>query len=156
MRPTTNNGPDRSRSGNHRALGLGCLMLSALLAAPVFAESPDEEALRHLKTVLWPQAYRTQDVGLLDALLHDSFQLIDDTGRLSDKAQELAWIRENAWNPGRFEYRIERLDVYDGRWAIVAGTGEAEKYRYRSSNVLIKKDGRWQAVASHVSGYEEK
>ena len=129
----------------------------ALLTAAgwAFAETEDERTLRHFKTVLWPQAYRTQDVALLDRLLHDSFQLIDDTGKRSDKAGELAWIRENTWNPGTFEYRIERLDIYDGRWAIVDGSGIAEKYRYKSSNVLIKEDGRWQAVASHVSGYEE-
>jgi hypothetical protein len=132
------------------------LLLLSLLAAPAGADPADEETLRHIKTVLWPQAYRTQDTALLDRLLHDSFQLIDDTGKRSDKAAELAWVAENAWNPGRFEYRIERLDIYDERWAVVAGSGEAEKYRYRSSNVLIKEDGRWQAVASHVSGYEER
>jgi len=26
-------------------------------------------------------------------------------------------------------------------------------YQYQSSNVLIRRDGRWQAIASHVSGY---
>jgi hypothetical protein len=137
---------------------LAALAALALLTAAgwAFAETEDARTLRHFKTVLWPQAYRTQDVALLDRLLHDSFQLIDDTGKRSDKAGELAWIRENTWNPGAFEYRIERLDIYDGRWAIVDGSGIAEKYRYKSSNVLIKQDGRWQAVASHVSGYEER
>jgi hypothetical protein len=43
-----------------------------------------------------------------------------------------------------------------GRWAIVDGTGLADGYTYRSSNVLIKADGRWQAVASHVSGFAER
>ena len=82
--------------------------------------------------------------------------MADNEGKLSDKAGELAWVAENAWNPGAFEYRIERLDIYDGRWAVISGSGIAERYRYRSSNVLIKEDGRWQAVASHVSGYEER
>jgi len=112
--------------------------------------------LTHFKTVLWPQAYRTQDVELLDRLLHDSFRMIDDEGNRSDKPGELQRVSERAWNPGSFEYRIERLDIHDGRWAIIAGTGLAEKYSYRSSNVLIKEDGRWQAVASHVSGYQER
>jgi len=67
-----------------------------------------------------------------------------------------AWVAENEWNPGTFEYRIERLDIYDGRWAIIDGTGIAETYSYKYSNVLIKEDGRWQAVASHVPGYEER
>ena len=123
---------------------------------PLEADMSDEEILRHFKTVLWPQAYRTQDVALLDRLLHDSFQMIDDRGNRSTKQEELARVAESEWNPGTFEYRIERLDIYDGRWAIIDGSGIAAKYRYKSSNVLIREDGRWQAVASHVSGYEER
>jgi len=133
-----------------------CLaLLLVLLPWPVGADSSDEETLRHFKTVLWPQAYRTQDVALLDRMLHDSFQMIDDQGKRSTKQKELAWIAENQWNPGVFEYRIERLDIYEGRWAIIDGTCVAERYSYRSSNVLIKEDGTCRAVASHVSGYEE-
>ena len=131
------------------------LALALFGTAPVCAQS-DEETLRQFKTVLWPQAYRTQDVELLDRLLHDSFQMIDAEGGRSTKAQELEWIAENAWNPGSFEYRIERLDIYDGRIAIIDGTGIAERYSYKSSNVLIKESGEWRAVASHVSGYQEQ
>jgi len=135
---------------------MACLLLVACLTGPALADPNDEATLRHFKTVLWPQAYRTQDVELLDRMLHDSFQMIDDRGIRSTKQKELAWIAENQWNPGAFEYRIERLDIYDGRWAIIDGSGIAEKYRYRSSNVLVKEDGRWQAVASHVSGYQKR
>ena len=136
---------------------LALLLLTGIFA-PVQAQSKsdDEATLRHIKTVLWPQAYRTQDTELLGRLLDDSFQLIDGEGALSDKQGELDWIAQNQWDPGAFEYRIERLDIYDGRMAIVAGTGDAENYRYKSSNVLIKRDGEWRAVASHVSGYEPK
>lgn len=118
------------------------------------AEDSDEATLRHFKTVLWPQAYRTQDAQLLDRLLHDSFQMIDGEGERSTKEGEIDFIRNNEWNPGTFEYRIERLDIYDNGVAIVDGTGMAESYTYKSSNVLIKEDGVWRAVASHVSGYK--
>ena len=131
------------------------LALVLLDTAPVCAQS-DEETLRQFKTVLWPQAYRTQDVELLNRLLHDSFQMIDAEGGRSTREQELEWIAKNAWNPGSFEYRIERLDIYDGRIAIIDGTGIAERYSYKSSNVLIKEGGEWRAVASHVSGYLER
>ncbi|MCU0989117.1 MAG: nuclear transport factor 2 family protein [Xanthomonadales bacterium] len=134
------------------------LMLSVAWAPLQFAADleSDDAQLRHIKTVLWPQAYRTQDAALLDSLLHESFQLIDDSGRRSTKQQELEWIAANAWNPGAFEFRIERLDIYNGQTAVVAGRGIASDYSYSSSNVLIKADGRWQAVASHVSGVENK
>ncbi len=138
------------------------LLCSLVLCLPpsVYSESEtgtsDEQQLKHLKTVLWPRAYREQDTRLLGRLLDDSFQMIDAAGNRSDKNKELDWVENNAWNPGTFEYRIERLDIYDGAMAIIDGTGIAEKYSYQSSNVLIKKSGQWRAVASHVSGYRER
>ena len=126
-----------------------------LLLIPPTASADDEATLRHFKTVLWQQAYRMQDTELLERLLHDDFSVIDDAGNVSTKQQELVWITENKWDPGEFEYRIERLDIYDGRFAIIAGTGIAETYIYKSSNVLIKDDGQWRAVSSRVSGVEE-
>ena len=130
------------------------LMAGLLLLLAVTAQADDEQTLRHFKTVLWQQAYRTQDTELLDRMLHEDFVVIDDSGNVSSKAEEIAWISENAWDPGEFEYRIERLDIYDSRYAIIAGTGVAERYSYKSSNVLIKIDGQWQAISSHVSGVE--
>ena len=70
-------------------------------SGPVAADS-DEDSLRHIKTTLWQQAYRTQDTELLDQILHDTFVVIDDSGNVSTKAQEIAWISENAWDPGSF------------------------------------------------------
>lgn len=116
----------------------------------------DEHALRHLKTVLWPQAYRTQDVALLDRILHDSFEMIDADGNRSSKQQELDFVRENAWDPGPFEYAIERLEIYPNGVAIIDGTGTVTgRYTYKSSNVLIRDGEDWRAIASHVSGYRE-
>jgi len=116
----------------------------------------DESTLRHIKTVLWPKAYLTQDIELLDQLLHDSFELINADGALSSKQDELDYIKNNKWNPGNFEFSIERLDIYDDAFAIVSGIGITDDYTYRSSNVLIKDDGRWRAIASHVSGYRAR
>ena len=131
------------------------LVVAGVDATEPAATAEDEASLRHFKTVLWPQAYRTQDVALLDRMLDDSFQMLDAEGRRSNKQGELDWVENNQWDPGEFEYRIERLDIYDGRIAIIDGTGIASAYRYKSSNVLIKRDGEWRAIASHVSGFEE-
>lgn len=131
-----------------------CLLL-LLSQATAFAQD-DETTLREIKTVLWQQAYRNQDTDLLDQILHDSFQMVDNGGNHSTKEKELEWVASNNWDPGEFEYRIERLDIYEGRFAIVEGMGLASSYTYHSSNVLIKEDGRWQAVASHVSGFKER
>ncbi len=131
------------------------LGITLVLAGPPVGANPDksdEETLRHFKTVLWPQAYRTQDVKLLDRLLHDSFEMINGQGERSTKAKELDFIANNVWDPGAFEFRIERLQIYQDRFAVVDGTGVAEKYTYKSSNFFVKEEGVWRAIASHVSG----
>jgi Domain of unknown function (DUF4440) len=131
--------------------------VAVLFLFPVVAfPDDDEQALRQIKTVLWPQAYRTQDVELLDRLLHDSFEMIDADGNRSTKKQELESVAASPWNPGEFEFRIERLQIYEGMFAVVDGTGIADAYTYKSSNFLIKQDGQWRAIASHVSGVKEK
>ena len=131
------------------------IVTAVCLVLPVIAQADDYETLRHFKTVLWPQAYRTQDVELLDRLLHDSFEMFDGDGNRSTKAEELESIRVNRRDPGSFEYRIERLQIYQDAFAVIAGTGIAENYTYKSSNFLVKEDGVWRAIASHVSGRKQ-
>ena len=131
-------------------------MLIALAAVcsliPNVVLADDYSILREFKTVLWPRAYRTQDVELLDRMLHDSFEMIDGEGNRRTKQDELDFIANNQWDPGSFEFRIERLQIYQGAFAVIAGTGVAEKYTYKSSNFLVKENGVWRAIASHVSG----
>ncbi|MBT8073446.1 MAG: nuclear transport factor 2 family protein, partial [Xanthomonadales bacterium] len=131
-----------------------CLLFLTTFISTALAN--DEQELRYIKTVLWPQAYLTQDVELLDSLLHDSFEVVNDSGERSSKQDELEYIRNNTWDPGNFEYRIDRLDIYGGSFAIVSGTGMADTYTYTSSNALIKENGQWRAVSSHVSGVKSR
>lgn len=116
----------------------------------------DKAQLKHLKLTLWPQAYRTQDAKLLGQILHPQFQMIDANGQTSTRQEELQYVANNPWTAVNFQYHIERLEVFDGRTAMVSGRGETDAYQYHSSNVLIKQDGRWQAIASHVSGFQHK
>ena len=133
-----------------RSFTINFALLFILL--PTASLADDYEVLRNFKKVLWPQAYRTQDVELLDRLLHDSFEMIDGAGNRRTKKDELENIVKNKWDPGSFEFRIERLQIYQGSFAVIAGTGVAENYTYKSSNFLVKEDGVWRAIASHVSG----
>ena len=131
-------------------LTVGMLSWSAADAAD------DEAVLRDFKSLLSQQAYRNQDTELLDRLLHDSFQMINGAGQRSTKQQEMERIRTTRWDPGNFEFRIERLDIYQGRFAVVDGTGIADRYTYKSSNFFVKEDGVCRAIASHVSGRESR
>ena len=125
------------------------------------AEVSDEDlkALRYLKEVEWPQAYRESDTMLLDRILGDDFQMIDAAGNWSDKAGELKWIKENNYAPDSFNYEIKRLETLENGTALICGTGhifnDSTHTIYQSSNILIKREGDWKAVASHVSGIKQ-
>jgi len=136
------------------------LVFPALATEP----DPDEAALRELKEVLWPKAYFEQDTALLDRILADEFRMIDGSGAWSTKADELEWVADNKPAYDSLVFEIRRLEIFNGDAAVVAGTGtihgsdEDGPYvaEYQSTNVLVKRDGEWRAVASHVSGYQRK
>ena len=133
---------------------------SAFAQEPAAAEKSDEATLRHLKKVLWKKAYREQDTKLLDRILASEFQLIRNDGTWSDKKGELEFIKKNKPTYDSFEYNIKRLDIFENGTAIISGEGHVKgrndkggyEYTYQSSNVLIKRNGTWKAVSSHVSG----
>jgi hypothetical protein len=144
---------------------LPSLLLAVLLAAcsskePAKEENTitekDKESLRYLKEVEWPKAYREQDTVLLDRILGDDFKMIDDEGNGSDKKAEMDWIKNNKWSRDSFYFEIKRFDILENGTAIVAGTGhiveDSSETIYQSSNILVKRNGQWKAVASHVSG----
>ncbi|MCR9251192.1 MAG: nuclear transport factor 2 family protein [bacterium] len=121
--------------------------------------TPEDNAfLMDLKEVQWPKAYAEQDTLLLDKILGDDFQMIDQGGNWYTKKDELNWIKGNATDNDSFRYEIKRFDLLENGTAIICGTGhilkDSVKSIYQSSNVLIKRDGKWEAVLSHVSGYK--
>jgi ketosteroid isomerase-like protein len=135
----------------------------AIGAATAEDDPADAAAIRELKEVLWPKAYFEQDTALLDRILAPEFQMVDDSGNWSTKAAELEWVAKNKPGYDSLTFEIRRLDIFENGTAIAAGTGtikgrdENGPYagQYQSTNVLIKRDGQWRAVASHVSGYKK-
>lgn len=123
-------------------------------------QADDEKVLRYLKEVEWPKAYREQDTVLLDRILADEFKMIGSDGEWSSNKEELAYIRKNKPSYKSFKFNIKRLDIFENNTAIVSGTGVIQskddkgdyEYIYQSSNVLIKRNGIWKAIASHTSG----
>lgn len=146
-----------------RAVAVAGLAIAALVPV-AFADTPTDEAeLRHLKEVLWPQAYFEQDAELLDSILADEFQMVDAAGNWSTKKGQIERVRASKPDYDSLVFTIKRLEVFAEGTAIVAGEGTirgVEQNRpyvatYQSTNVLVRRDGRWQAVASHVSGVRQ-
>lgn len=142
------------------------LMLILFVFSFGYSQNNEEDIaiLTHLKTVDWPKAYREQDNVLLDRILHENFEMIDAQGMSYTKEDELKYIKANKPDYTSFEYKIERLDIFENGTAVVAGKGVIENeddggpyiLSYMSSNILIKENGLWQAIASHVSGISKK
>jgi len=139
---------------------LACFMFAACQTTnpqpqPI-VNKEDHELLRHLKEVEWPKAYATHDTLLLDRILGEDFKLIDQSGNWYDKQEELEWIKHNATQHDSFYYEIKRLDVLPNGTAVICGTGhmfnDSTQSTYQSSNVLVKYNGQWKAILSHVSG----
>ncbi len=136
------------------------LCLSTVASTPPAAPPSDEETLRRLKLEDWPRAYREGDPALLDTILAREFQMVRADGGWSDKRAELEHVARQRATYRDFRFEIRRLEVFENGTAVVAGRGvvtgpESDPtgaFEYQSSNVLIKRDGRWQAILSHVSG----
>jgi hypothetical protein len=156
---------------NSMSLPLHLTLLGLLWSSSLFAAEPDQKreadtaSLRELKEVLWPKAYREQDATLLARILADEFESIDAEGSRSTKTEELDYVRKNKPGYDSFRFVIRRLQIFENRTAVVSGTGYIEtkardgkkgsKTEYQSSNVLIEREGRWQAISSHVSGIKK-
>ena len=145
------------------------LTLVTLVAKPAHAQTKpsadatDKEKLIYFKKVLWRKAYWDQDTKLLDRLLSDKFQFVHNSGKVTTKKDEMEYIKKNKPSYDFFVYTIKRLDIFGNGTAIIAGEGHVKgknekgnyEYVYHSSNVLVKQNGMWKAVASHVSGFKE-
>lgn len=132
------------------------------VSSPVTGD--DYEILNNLKTVLWPKAYNEQDTALLNQILHEKFQLIDDEGSKFSKADEMEYVSKYGPSYDSFVFEIKRLDIFENGTAMISGegtikginiAGQAYVTTYQSSNTIIKVDGKWKAISSHVSGVSE-
>ncbi|NAY91518.1 DUF4440 domain-containing protein [Muricauda sp. JGD-17] len=135
---------------------LACETKENMQASQSIISEADYQILTYLKEVNWPKAYREQDTILLNAILGDDFQMVDAQGNWSNKTMELEWIKKHASSYDSFFYEIKRLDVLPNSTAMICGAGhiynDTVHTIYQSSNVLIKRQGIWKAIASHVSG----
>lgn len=119
----------------------------------------DSLALMDILQNDWPKAYNEQDTMLIKRILADNFEVIFDSGAWSDKQGEVKWIAANKSTTDSLIRDLKRFEFLNNTTAIVAGTGhvynDGNHSTYEFTDVFIKKEGNWQATASHVSGVKE-
>ncbi len=130
--------------------------------APPSRLSADEQDLIQLERD-WDGAFQRQDTELLDRILGSEFLVTYGDGTRGDKAKEMSLARE-------FNQQVDsrRLDDFTvkvfGDTAVVwfsqqltgPRQGKSVAVSYRFTDVFVRRDGRWQAVASHSTRVGER
>ena len=106
----------------------------------------------------WGNALLKADVAAWSRFLGDDWVLTYSDGTLVNKPMALADLKEGALRIESFQLDDVKVRVY-GDTAVVTGQiTEKSKFRdkdtsgvRRFTDVFVKRDGRWQAVASHES-----
>lgn len=140
------------------AVALAILAMGATLSNKVAAQTGSaEQALLQLERD-WEQALKKNDVTALELILAPEFVSTDADGRLITREQYQA--RRTS---GKVTYTAYTQDDYNvrviGDVAIVTGRstikgtldGKDRTGQERWTDTFVRRNGRWQAVASHSS-----
>jgi ketosteroid isomerase-like protein len=138
-------------------------ILFSLLATPlvVYAQQGAAEEVKKLERA-WLDAYEKLDQKAMDQIVADDFSITFPNGGMQNKAQILASLKAPAGasqTSSKFHTEDVRARVY-GDTVIMTGRVISEWWRdgkiagketSRYTDTYVKRDGRWQVVASHLS-----
>ena len=140
-----------------------CLIALMLIAGcgRVLAQEDAGQAVQKLERA-WLNAYEEHDEKAMDAIVADDFSITFPNGSMQTKAQIMTSLKRPR-SPGgpamKFHTEEVRARVY-GDTVILTGrvvteyqrdgqTTSKEEQRY--TDTYVKRNGRWQVVASHLS-----
>jgi len=140
-----------------------CLIVLMLIAScgHVLAQDDAGQTVQKLERA-WLNAYEQHDEKAMDAIVADDFTITFPNGSIQTKGQIMAAVK-NPRSPGRPVMKFHTEDgqarVYGdtviliGRvvteYQLAGQTTSKEEQRY--TDTYIKRNGRWQVVASHLS-----
>jgi uncharacterized protein (TIGR02246 family) len=124
------------------------------------ALSPQEGEVRALER-RWLDAYERNDTAAMTEIVADDFTITFPNGKMDRKADILSQIR--SLPPGPSSYRFHTRDVASrsyGDTVILTGIVVTESVRdgrpvreeSSYTDTYVRRNGRWQVVASHLSG----
>ena len=132
--------------------------------SPLRAQTPSavEQDLVKLEND-WSTAWQKKDAAFLQKLFADEYLSTDQDGATFTKAQDLANVASASTSMTSFVLSDLKVHVY-GDAAMVTGLnttkatflGKDTSGAYRFTDVFVKRDGRWQVVATHASRVAKK
>ena len=109
------------------------------------------------------KAFLDADVAALERVLTPDFTLTLSNGEISTRADEINELRSGKLHYDVFENYDMKARLYGDNTAVVLGktrvkgTSEGKQFDrvVQFTDTLIKRDGRWQLAAGHVSRLEK-
>lgn len=106
----------------------------------------------------WGVAFERRDMVTLDLLMAEEYILTDPLGQLRTKTETLAAIETNEVDFQSTQSDDVNVTIY-GETAVVTGRSTFRgRYKgwsmtgcYQYTDVLVKRNGSWKAVSSHIT-----
>ena len=134
-------------------------------AAAVSAPAEDVQTVQAAVVQLekdWVAAISKKDVAALDRLLADDFVGTSPTAHTYTKTNAIDDLKNAKYVVEAMNLDDVSVNVYGGTAVAFASQEEKSHYagadtsgHYHFTDVWVKKDGRWQAVASHGTRYDK-
>jgi uncharacterized protein (TIGR02246 family) len=123
----------------------------------------DEREVRRVEQEI-ADATEKNDTDALERLWAPEFVWIGPIGQVLTRAQRLTAIRSGSEKSQKYSIDQETVRVYGGtavaifRSTVAGGTVDGKDVSSQRSvtNVLVKRDGRWQAVSQHSTLIEQR
>ncbi|MEK6280123.1 MAG: nuclear transport factor 2 family protein [Acidobacteriota bacterium] len=136
-------------------------LVAIVMPATAFSQSNNAREVQDLERS-WLNAYEQRDEKAMNAIVADDFLITFPNGSSQTKPQVVSSLNAPGGNSGtsmKFHTEDVKARVY-GDTVILTGRVVAEwqrdgkplgKERSRYTDTYIKRQGRWQVVASHLS-----
>ena len=142
------------------AVGIAALLFAAVAQSQTPAQAktrtPEQELLGLFED--WMNAEVKGDIDFIDRFLVEDWLVTDSVGNVWTKAQFLGGLKSGEGAVKSFVLDGMKARIY-GDTAVVTGRMTAKQTfqgqdisgQYQCTDTLIKIDGRWQCVATHLS-----
>jgi uncharacterized protein (TIGR02246 family) len=133
-------------------------MVSAVVAEEPVKVSPAEKAVRNLERE-WLDAYEKHDAEAMDRIVAEDFAITFPNGEIQEKPALMAMIRSPRTGPEMHFHTEEVRSRPYGDTVILMGVVVAEyekegkpvSEKSRYTDTYVKRNGKWQVAASHLS-----
>lgn len=138
-----------------RSIRFLLVLVPVLTLAQQNNDSGDKSLILALEGA-WNQAELHHDAAAASAIMADTFISVDHHGKLLNKSQYLADLKDLSYKPEEISNSDTTVYLY-GDTAIVTSayrtrgtdSGKAFAHHGRFTDTWIKRNGKWQCVADH-------